>query len=221
MGLLDLLLVYLRGESSGFLAFLNDLNKIVFNWWSDLTLIYAEALFALAILLTVGVGIFAYQFVKPFLATLAGIFGYFVGVQFYFATKVDFMPWWLCILVGLLFAAAFVWLSYGRASYVWYLLVAVVGYCFVRFYLADNLWAALGGAFIAAMLAIAFFRVIYVAFTGVGCGVLLTSFICAYFPDSAAMAIRSDNVIFWLLCVLFSAAFITAQILLLRRKRKV
>ena len=211
MELLNLIADFVQGKTPGIFRLLNDIHEKVFGEIADLLLIDVAVLFVLGIIGAILCGVFAYRFAKLFLALIAADFGFFVGAQIYFSVQTETMPDWLNLVFGVVLAAIFFWLAYGRASYVWYVIVALLGYCATRVYFVDNLWVALGGAFVLAMLSIAFFRIVYILLTGFGSGVLGVSFLSALLPGVDFLRLEPRNYGFWGTVLIVSAIFILAQ----------
>lgn len=213
MELLRLILYFVQGKIPGLFSFLNLVNDVVVSAVSEILHLPVNVVLIVGLVLAILCGLFAYRFVKAFLALIAADFGFFVGAQIFFAVRTETMPDWVSYLFGLVIAVAFFWLAYGRASYVWYVVVAMLGYCVTRFYLLDNLWIALGGAFVLAMLSIAFFRVVYITVTGFACGVLCINFVSELLPAGAynPLALYPRNVIFWGCVLAVSILFVIAQ----------
>ena len=165
-------------------------------------------------------GVLAYRFAKAFLALIAADFGFFVGAQLYYAVQTETMPDEACYVFGLAIAVFFFWLSFDRASYVWYAMVAMIGYSVTRFYLLDNFWIALGGALVLAMLSIAFFRIAYIVFTSFGSSVLCMGFLSALLPNVAFLRLQPRNFAFWGCVGILSLIFLAAQYTIFYCKKK-
>ena len=214
MKLFHLIADFLLGKVPGFFAFLNRINTDVARDIADTLHTRPEFLLGIGICLTVASGMLAYKYVKIFLSLIASVFGFGVGMDLYFSLQTETMSNWVGIAFGLVLAVVFFWLAHGRASYVWYVMVAMMGYCFTRLCLVDSLLAALGGAFVLAMLSIAYFRILYIALTSLFCGIFTTSFICGLGPEQGIFALSSHNVAFWGYSLLLMLLFITIQLLL-------
>jgi hypothetical protein len=222
MELLRLILCFMQGKIPGLFSFLNLVNNVVVGAVAEIFHLPVSVVLVAGLVLAILCGLLAYRFVKAFLAFVAADFGFFVGAQIYFSVQTETMPDWVSYLFGLVVAVVFFWLAYGRASYVWYVIVAMLGYCATRFYLLDNLWVAIGGAFLLAMLSIAFFRILYIAFTSLACGVLCMSFVSALLPAGVynPLLLYPRNVIFWGCVLILSILFITAQFWINARYQK-
>ena len=214
MELLNLISDFIKGNVPGFFGFLNRINTTVAGEIANTLHTQPEMLLGLGICLTVAIGMLAYKYVKIFLSLIASVLGFFAGTELYFALQTETMPNWVGYVFGLVLMVVFFWLAYGRASYVWYAMVAILGYCITRFYIADSLVAAIGGAFVLAMLSIAFFRILYLALTSLGCGVLTTSLIWGMGPGCGVFALSSHNAVFWLMSLLLTLLFVAVQLLL-------
>ncbi len=220
MELLNLISDFVQGKTPGIFRFFKDLHENVLGEAADALCVDVAVLFGIGIAMSVFCGVFAYRFVKVILSLGAAGFGFLVGTQLCTHLPIDPMPEWLGLVCGAVLAVAFFWLAYGRASYVWYVTAALLGYCVTRFYFADDPWVALGGAFVLAMLSIACFRVVYILLTGFGCGVLCVGFVSALLPQIEFLKLEPRNYVFWASAVLVSALFVSAQFLIGRRKRR-
>ena len=211
MELLHLISEFVLGRIPGLFALLDQINRTMVTAVADILRVPNAVVLVLGMLLALLCGLLAYRYVKIFLALIAADFGFFAGAFLYFAVQTETMPDWVNYVFGLVTAIVFFWLAYGRASYVWFAIVAVLGYCATRFYLIDDLWISIGGAFVLAMLSIAFFRILFVAFTSLGCGVLFMGFLSALLPANSPLRLQSRNLVFWGCVLVLSILFVIAQ----------
>ncbi|MBQ8439138.1 MAG: hypothetical protein IJX19_00610 [Clostridia bacterium] len=222
MELLTILLNFIFGTTPGFFYLLNSIHQTVLGGLADSLGIHVNVLFVIGLCLAVLGGLLAYRFVKAFLALFAAGFGFLIGMRVYFCVQTETMPYWVCYLFGAVLAIFFFCLAYGRASYVWYVMASLAGYWVTWTYLEKDFLVALGGAFVLAMLSIALFRVVYILFTSLGCGVLTVSFLSPLLPNTGFLRLEPKNFGFWVTALAVSAIFIVAQCLINRlwKKRK-
>ena len=222
MELLQLLLNFIFGRTPGFFWLLNSIHQNVVGDLASRLRIDVNVLFIVGLCAAVLGGLLAYRFVKAFLSLFAAGLGFYVGMQAYFCVQTETMPHWVCYLFGAVLAIVFFCLAFGRASYVWYVMVALAGYWVTWTYLEKDFLVALGGAFVLAMLSIALFRVVYILFTSLGCGVLAVSFLSPLLPNVGFLRLEPKNYGFWATALVVAAIFLVAQCLINRlwKKRK-
>ncbi|MBQ8431851.1 MAG: hypothetical protein IJX28_03100 [Clostridia bacterium] len=220
MALLNWLLACLNGEVRGWFAAVERFHTDVIDGSAAYLGISATVLYIVGIVCAVLIGVLAYRLVKLFLALLGGGLGYLIGTQLFWEVRTEAMPEWLAYVFGGVVALAFLWLTFGRASYLWFGIMAVVGFCAVRFWLTEDLWIGVGGGFLLAILSMRFFRLFYMLTTGLGCGFLAAGCLAAVLPEVAVLQPASDNVGYFAISLGAAAVFCLAQYLLHRRRRR-
>ncbi len=220
MTLLNWILACLKGEMNGWVEAMERFHGDVIEAGANALGLQTAVLYAVGMACAALIGVFAYKLVKLFLSLLGGGFGYLMGVALFEALGVEAMPEWLAYVFGALVGILFLGLSFGRASYVWFCLVATLGYGVLRVLVTEDSWVCLGGAFLLAMLAMTFFRIVYILFTSFGCAWFGVGFLTALLPEGAALRMVNDSWWFYGTVVGVAALLALVQFWLNRRRRK-
>ena len=187
MGLSNLM-GYLEGVmSKDIFLILEDMNDLVRTWAADLK-ISSVIFFAVGIALACVVGLFGYKLIKLMMAVCMGSVGYLVGVELFFAFYKHYekLPEWCSYIAGGLIAIVFICLAYRHFSYALYTVSAICGYVITSFYI-DNVWVAIGGAIVLAMLSIIILRVFFVLATSLLAGAFAGNCLVQILPANLAI----------------------------------
>lgn len=187
---------------------LEVLNKV-----NDLLVLGAEkvkiphvAMFLIAAVLAVVIGVMGYRLMRPAVAILLGLFGLAVGVELIEALPKlpAWVPEWTPWIVGILVAAAFFFMGYFRPQSSLAAISALAGYFLVSFY-TDNVVLAWGGAILLALITAHLVRSSLIWITGIASGFFTISFLSCVFPKVEQLQIGYDN---WIGFVIVGVAVI-------------
>ena len=225
MALFHLIYSYLTNFTKGFFELIGAIETEVLTPWATRLGCDTDVLLIVACLLAALVGLTAYKLIKLYVPLFSAFFGYYVGKALFGELTYEWLPDWSVYVFGGVLALAFLLLTYRRATYVWFVAVAAIGYCVVRFYLVDNFWVALGGAALLALLSVCALRVFFVLITGTVGATLCTAFLFSLLPEvilfeRSLFAVERGNFLFWTVLALLAVLFVSIQFVITRRKRK-
>lgn len=226
MALLKLIYSYLTNATKGFFTLLQAIEAQVLTPWANRLDVDVSVLLVVCCLLSAVVGFTAYKLIKLYVPLFSAFFGYYAGRSLFYALELEKLPDWSAYLFGIGAAILLALLTYRRTTYVWFVGVAALGYALVRFYLVDDFWVALGGAALLAICSMYALRVFVSLITGTVCATLFTTFLFSLLPEVVVLErnlfeLRLTNLLFWAAVAALSALFVSVQLAITRRKKRV
>ncbi len=172
---------------------LNDLLTNTANGYGIPTLIF----FIVGLVLAVGIGIFGYKLIKLLNAAILAVAGYYlVGAELYFFVVNTFglttLPVWAPYIPAIIFGVLFFLFAFFKPTYAYYTIMAALGYIMAYFY-TQNIFLALGGAVLLALLCMFFVRVSFIILTSVAGGFLATAMLGGILPGVAVLQFTANN----------------------------
>lgn len=182
-----------KATSMDVLEVLNKVNDLLVRG-ADKVKIPHVAMFLIAAVLAVVIGVMGYRLMRPAVAILLGVFGLAVGVELIQALPKlpAWVPGWTPWVVGILVAAAFFFMGYFRPQSSLAAISALAGYFMVSFY-TDNVVLAWGGAILLALITAHLVRSSVIWITGIASGFFTVSFLSRVFPKIGQLQIGYDN----------------------------
>lgn len=194
-----------EATSMDVLEVLNKVNDLLVRG-AEKVKIPQVAMFLIAAVLAVVIGVMGYRLMRPAVAILLGLFGLAVGVELIEALPKlpTWVPEWTPWIVGILVAAAFFFMGYFRPQSSLAAISALAGYFLVSFY-TDNVVLAWGGAILLALITAHLVRSSLIWITGIASGFFTVSFLSCVFPKVEQLQIGYDN---WIGFVIVGVAVI-------------
>ena len=194
-----------EATSMDVLEVLNKVNDLLVRG-AEKVKIPQVAMFLIAAVLAVVIGVMGYRLMRPAVAILLGLFGLAVGVELIEALPKlpTWVPEWTPWIVGILVAAAFFFMGYFRPQSSLAAISALAGYFLVSFY-TDNVVLAWGGAILLALITAHLVRSSLIWITGIASGFFTISFLSCVFPKVEQLQIGYDN---WIGFVIVGVAVI-------------
>ena len=194
-----------EATSMDVLEVLNKVNDLLVRG-AEKVKIPQVAMFLIAAVLAVVIGVMGYRLMRPAVAILLGLFGLAVGVELIEALPKlpTWVPEWTPWIVGILVAAAFFFMGYFRPQSSLSAISALAGYFLVSFY-TDNVVLAWGGAILLALITAHLVRSSLIWITGIASGFFTVSFLSCVFPKVEQLQIGYDN---WIGFVIVGVAVI-------------
>lgn len=194
-----------EATSMDVLEVLNKVNDLLVRGAEKVKIPHV-AMFLIAAVLAVVIGVMGYRLMRPAVAILLGLFGLAVGVELIEALPKlpTWVPEWTPWIVGILVAAAFFFMGYFRPQSSLAAISALAGYFLVSFY-TDNVVLAWGGAILLALITAHLVRSSLIWITGIASGFFTVSFLSRVFPKVEQLQIGYDN---WIGFVIVGVAVI-------------
>ena len=194
-----------EATSMDVLEVLNKVNDLLVRG-AEKVKIPQVAMFLIAAVLAVVIGVMGYRLMRPAVALLLGLVGLAVGVELIEALPKlpAWVPEWTPWIVGILVAAAFFFMGYFRPQSSLAAISALAGYFLVSFY-TDNVVLAWGGAILLALITAHLVRSSLIWITGIASGFFTVSFLSCVFPKVEQLQIGYDN---WIGFVIVGVAVI-------------
>ena len=194
-----------EATSMDVLEVLNKVNDLLVRG-AEKVKIPQVAMFQIAAVLAVVIGVMGYRLMRPAVAILLGLFGLAVGVELIEALPKlpTWVPEWTPWIVGILVAAAFFFMGYFRPQSSLAAISALAGYFLVSFY-TDNVVLAWGGAILLALITAHLVRSSLIWIMGIASGFFTVSFLSCVFPKVEQLQIGYDN---WIGFVIVGVAVI-------------
>lgn len=182
-----------KATSMDVLEVLNKVNDLLVRG-ADKVKIPHVAMFLIAAVLAVVIGVMGYRLMRPAVAILLGVFGLAVGVELIQAIPKlpAWVPDWTPWVLGVLVALAFFFMGYFRPQSSLAAISALAGYFMVSFY-TDNVVLAWGGAILLALITAHLVRSSVIWITGIASGFFTVSFLSRVFPKIEQLQIGYDN----------------------------
>ena len=182
-----------KATSMDVLEVLNKGNDLLVRG-ADKVKIPHVAMFLIAAVLAVVIGVMGYRLMRPAVAILLGVFGLAVGVELIQAIPKlpAWVPDWTPWVLGVLAALAFFFMGYFRPQSSLAAVSALAGYFMVSFY-TDNVVLAWGGAILLALITAHLVRSSVIWITGIASGFFTVSFLSRVFPKIEQLQIGYDN----------------------------
>ena len=182
-----------KATSMDVLEVLNKVNDLLVRG-ADKVKIPHVAMFLIAAVLAVVIGVMGYRLMRPAVAILLGVFGLAVGVELIQAIPKlpAWVPDWTPWVLGVLAALAFFFMGYFRSQSSLAAVSALAGYFMVSFY-TDNVVLAWGGAILLALITAHLVRSSVIWITGIASGFFTVSFLSRVFPKIEQLQIGYDN----------------------------
>ena len=182
-----------KATSMDVLEVLNKVNDLLVRG-ADKVKIPHVAMFLIAAVLAVVIGVMGYRLMRPAVAILLGVFGLAVGVELIQAIPKlpAWVPDWTPWVLGVLAALAFFFMGYFRPQSSLAAVSALAGYFMVSFY-TDNVVLAWGGAILLALITAHLVRSSVIWITGIASGFFTVSFLSRVFPKIEQLQIGYDN----------------------------
>ena len=182
----------------------------------------ASVLYGVGILLAVGVGLSCYRLMRVWLGLLGAVAGYYLtgnGLMLFNASSAHDVPKVLVYVCAIVMAAGLFWLSFKNPTYVFFSVMAVLGFGMTYFYTQNELFS-LVGALLLALVCIFLVRVAFILVSSFVGAVLAVSFLGAILPKVALLQLQMGNWLAMGVVVALSAVFAVFQFLFGMKKRE-
>ncbi|MBQ9773952.1 MAG: hypothetical protein IJW30_04745 [Clostridia bacterium] len=181
----------------------------------------AYLFYAIGILVALGVGLFGYRLIKPWTAVFAAVAGYFLtgnGMMILKEKVATEIPMVLVYVLAIAVGAVLGALAFVKFAYVFYSVMALIGFGVVYFY-TQNLLFAIVGALLFGLACMFIMRISFILLTSLIGGAVTVSLLSAMLPDVTVLRLALDNPTALLLALGLSVLMALIQFLSTRSMR--
>lgn len=182
----------------------------------------AAVLYATGALIAVGVGLSCYRLMRVWLGLLGAVAGYYLtgnGLMLFNASSANDVPNVLVYVCAIVMAAGLFLLSFKNPTYVFFGVMAVVGFGTTYFYTQNELFS-LVGALLLALACIFLVRVAFILVSSFVGAVLTVSFLGEILPTLDFLQLQMGNWLAMGVVAGLSAVFAVFQFLVSMKKHE-
>ncbi len=172
-------------------------------------------LYAVGIVLAIGIGLSCYKLMKIWLGLLGAVAGYYLtgnGLMLFNAGSARDVPMLLVYVLAIVMAVGLFFLAFKNPTYVFFAVMAVAGFGMTYFYTQNELFSLIG-ALLLALICVFLVRVAFVIVSSLVGGTVAVSLLGALLPSMEILQLKAGNWVAMGIVVGLSAVFAAFQLL--------